>query len=42
MSEQEMEPEVPAPEPEPEVPVEEGNRYDGGDIPRSAPAEQED
>jgi hypothetical protein len=27
---------------EPEVPVEEGEKYDGGDIPRSEPTEQED
>lgn len=34
-------PEAPVVE-EPEVPVEEGDRYDGGDIPRSEPSEQED
>lgn len=30
-----------APAEETEVPVEEGEKYDGGDIPRSEPTEQE-
>ena len=33
--------EEPVPEPEAEVPEEEGEKYDGGPIPRSEPSEQE-
>ena len=44
MGEQEVEPEVPAEEVggvPGEVPVQEGEKYDGGDIPRSESSEQE-